>query len=289
MTIEKVEPLRIFQAEYSSKNNKDSFDKIKEDFYNDLKDKEGFFIWLPSYAQNPRPEHMKYYGRVFSFKDGADGLYPAMDYGCRCGMLEVVDDKKGFANQFVNVIQDLNKIGSISLVDNAKKNLTKYATKKELLPAGYRAFVDVARSGSIAARQKKAFDKVTFNGKQYLRLKYTLSREKEYIGSGMLKIPIELYSIDKKKTVTKYFYVGDNRVTSKFARTSYLESDNLADLLYKNKERLVLPKNHKKDSLEDILVFAKNGLYVAYEDFDLLRKFIEANFKKYRILSIGGL
>jgi len=46
------------------------------------------FIWLPSDADEPRPEHQLNYGMEFSI---GDGEMPGDEYGCRCGMQILVD------------------------------------------------------------------------------------------------------------------------------------------------------------------------------------------------------
>lgn len=41
------------------------------------------YVWLPSDADEPRPEHQANYGKTF---DIGDGEQPGDEYGCRCGM-----------------------------------------------------------------------------------------------------------------------------------------------------------------------------------------------------------
>lgn len=41
------------------------------------------YTWLPSDADEPRPEHQLNYGKDFKI---GDGDMPGDDYGCRCGM-----------------------------------------------------------------------------------------------------------------------------------------------------------------------------------------------------------
>ncbi len=41
------------------------------------------YIWLPSDADEPRPEHQLNYGMEFQI---GDGEMPGDEYGCRCGM-----------------------------------------------------------------------------------------------------------------------------------------------------------------------------------------------------------
>ncbi len=47
------------------------------------------YIWLPSDALDPRPEHQLNYGLEFQIGDGDQ---PGDEYGCRCGMQILVDD-----------------------------------------------------------------------------------------------------------------------------------------------------------------------------------------------------
>lgn len=46
------------------------------------------YIWLPSDAEEPRPEHQLNYGVEFTVGDGEQ---PGDEYGCRCGMQILVD------------------------------------------------------------------------------------------------------------------------------------------------------------------------------------------------------
>lgn len=47
------------------------------------------YIWLPSDADEPRPEHQLNYGQEFTVGDGEQ---PGDEFGCRCGMQILVDD-----------------------------------------------------------------------------------------------------------------------------------------------------------------------------------------------------
>ncbi len=47
------------------------------------------YVWLPSDADEPRPEHQLNYGKTFSIGDGEQ---PGDEYGCRCGMEILVKD-----------------------------------------------------------------------------------------------------------------------------------------------------------------------------------------------------
>jgi hypothetical protein len=46
------------------------------------------YIWLPSDADEPRPEHQLNYGVEFTIGDGEQ---PGDEWGCRCGMQILVD------------------------------------------------------------------------------------------------------------------------------------------------------------------------------------------------------
>ncbi len=48
-----------------------------------------FYIWLPSDADEPDPEHQLNYGKEFQIGDGEQ---PGDRYGCRCGMQILVKD-----------------------------------------------------------------------------------------------------------------------------------------------------------------------------------------------------
>lgn len=48
-----------------------------------------FYVWLPSDADEPDPEHQLNYGKEFQI---GDGEMPGDRYGCRCGMQILVKD-----------------------------------------------------------------------------------------------------------------------------------------------------------------------------------------------------
>jgi len=50
-----------------------------------------FYIWLPSDADEPDPEHQLNYGKRFQVGDGEQ---PGDRYGCRCGMEVLTKDTK---------------------------------------------------------------------------------------------------------------------------------------------------------------------------------------------------
>lgn len=48
--------------------------------------------WLPSSAEEPRPEHQLNYGKTYQIGVGIDGVEPGDEYGCQCGVEILVDD-----------------------------------------------------------------------------------------------------------------------------------------------------------------------------------------------------
>lgn len=42
--------------------------------------------WLPSDAEEPRPEHQKNYGKEYVIGEGVDGVEPGDEWGCKCGV-----------------------------------------------------------------------------------------------------------------------------------------------------------------------------------------------------------
>lgn len=48
--------------------------------------------WLPSDADEPRPEHQANYGKEYVIGEGIDGVEPGDEYGCRCGV-EILTDE----------------------------------------------------------------------------------------------------------------------------------------------------------------------------------------------------
>ncbi len=57
----------------------------------EIRDKYGgeFYVWLPSDAEEPDPEHQLNYGQKFQV---GDGEMPGDRFGCRCGMQILVQD-----------------------------------------------------------------------------------------------------------------------------------------------------------------------------------------------------
>lgn len=49
-------------------------------------------IWLPSDADEPRPEHQLNYGKEYEIGVGIDGVEPGDEYGCKCGV-EILTDE----------------------------------------------------------------------------------------------------------------------------------------------------------------------------------------------------
>jgi hypothetical protein len=48
--------------------------------------------WLPSSAEEPRPEHQKNYGKEYVIGEGIDGVEPGDEWGCQCGV-EILTDE----------------------------------------------------------------------------------------------------------------------------------------------------------------------------------------------------
>ncbi len=76
--IQRVENEVIFQVH----------EKIKENYGGEKA------IWLPSDADEPRPEHQLNYGKTYTIGEGIDGIEPGDEYGCRCGVEILTDDKQ---------------------------------------------------------------------------------------------------------------------------------------------------------------------------------------------------
>jgi len=49
--------------------------------------------WLPSDAEEPRPEHQLYYGKVYTIGEGINGVEPGDGPGCKCGVEILTQDK----------------------------------------------------------------------------------------------------------------------------------------------------------------------------------------------------
>lgn len=60
---------------------------------NEIKDKYNgeYYVWLPSDADEPDPEHQLNYGKTFKI---GEGEMPGERYGCRCGMEILTEDKQ---------------------------------------------------------------------------------------------------------------------------------------------------------------------------------------------------
>ncbi len=63
-------------------------DTIKEKYSGELA------RWLPSDAEEPRPEHQLNYGKTYVIGEGIDGIEPGDEFGCRCGMEILVEGEK---------------------------------------------------------------------------------------------------------------------------------------------------------------------------------------------------
>lgn len=50
--------------------------------------------WLPSDAEEPRPEHQKNYGKVYVIGEGIDGVEPGDEWGCKCGVEILTDENE---------------------------------------------------------------------------------------------------------------------------------------------------------------------------------------------------
>jgi len=50
--------------------------------------------WLPSSANEPRPEHQLNYGKTYVIGEGIDGVEPGDEYGCQCGVEILVSETK---------------------------------------------------------------------------------------------------------------------------------------------------------------------------------------------------
>lgn len=50
-----------------------------------------FYVWLPSYAKEPDPEHQLNYGKKFQI---GKGEMPGDRYGCKCGMNILVPESR---------------------------------------------------------------------------------------------------------------------------------------------------------------------------------------------------
>lgn len=48
--------------------------------------------WLPSDADEPRPEHQANYGKIYTIGEGINGVEPGDEYGCKCGVEILTDD-----------------------------------------------------------------------------------------------------------------------------------------------------------------------------------------------------
>lgn len=50
--------------------------------------------WLPSDADEPRPEHQLNYGKIYIIGEGINGVEPGDEYGCKCGVEILTDETK---------------------------------------------------------------------------------------------------------------------------------------------------------------------------------------------------
>lgn len=50
--------------------------------------------WLPSDAEEPRPEHQANYGKEYIIGEGINGVEPGDEWGCKCGVEILTDETK---------------------------------------------------------------------------------------------------------------------------------------------------------------------------------------------------
>lgn len=201
--IKKVEPKEIIDAEYTAEARKDEdteYLDVKEDFLSDLKSREGYFIWAPSEARNPRASHMAFYGRTYCYKDGAgkDGLLPGEEINCQCGIIELPMDKKNLIGEDVTI----NPITNIIKIAGTSFKATKSDVKNDKLTAsGYKKYkaAVLTGGGSVLQRQKAALDMVYYAGKTWKKISFTEIAKDKYT------IPYILYNPSTKTSVTKKF------------------------------------------------------------------------------------
>jgi hypothetical protein len=67
--------------------------EITFQIHDEIKDRYAgeFGVWLPSSAEEPRPEHQLNYGKTYQIGVGIDGVEPGDEYGCQCGVEILVD------------------------------------------------------------------------------------------------------------------------------------------------------------------------------------------------------
>jgi len=65
------------------------------------------FTWMPSTADNPREAHEKFYGEVFTWAEGAEGILPGEEINCQCTAQAVIDKEQILADgDFIEVSGD---------------------------------------------------------------------------------------------------------------------------------------------------------------------------------------
>jgi SPP1 gp7 family putative phage head morphogenesis protein len=62
------------------------------------------FMWMPSTADTPRESHREFYGKIYTWSDGADGVLPGEAINCQCSAAAIVDkDQVLAAGAFVEI------------------------------------------------------------------------------------------------------------------------------------------------------------------------------------------
>lgn len=176
-----VEPAVLIGAEFQSRKN-DSLEEVKEDILDELSKKTGFFIWAPSSSRHPRPAHMAFYGRTFSYKEGApyideDGattyILPGEQENCQCGIIELPDDQ-------INLIGEEAKVNP--LTNTIKIAGTTFFNEKGLLfnnkltNKGYKKYQESVRlgGGSLVSRRERALLDVYYKGFLWQKVEYKI-------------------------------------------------------------------------------------------------------------------
>ena len=199
-----VEPHEILEDEYT--DSKKEEDIVYNEFFTDLRSKKGFFIWAPSSSRNPRTSHMAFYGRTYSYKDGAgeEGILPAEEFGCKCGIIELPENKKDLIGIDANLNEKTNTIkiaGTTFLAD------TKDVINNKLTNLGYKKYQKAVRlgGGALKERQKSALSNV-FVGGQYLKKLSFVSQVK----TNKFKVQVVLYnpSTQERSKLSYFLSIG---------------------------------------------------------------------------------
>ncbi len=189
-------------------NDLDSFTELQaknyltnnyaKNFSEDFKNLDGFFIWGESSTPKSRRriQHIKYYGKTYSFKRGANGVIPGQLPNCRCKVIPL--EQKNF------IAKNIKKVKSILVASvlGYELILTEDDIKNnnQLSGSGLRKFKELLAVGGGTILQKSSLilDEVYKDNKKYFKARYKILSTDKLLNPTTILIAIILLVNDKE-------------------------------------------------------------------------------------------